>query len=70
MIKILGVKFDKTVLNEAWCSDVVSFNPVMKWRVHKSMLMHHRQIKYCANKALFDGVPTNLHITYQRVGDV
>ena len=47
MIKILGLKIVKSILSDAWCSDEVSFNPVIKWRVYKSMLMHHGLIKYC-----------------------
>jgi hypothetical protein len=34
MIKILGVKIVKFVLNDALCSDVVSFNPTCRWCVN------------------------------------
>jgi hypothetical protein len=33
MVKILGLKIIYFVRSDAWCSDVVEFNPTCKWCV-------------------------------------
>ena len=64
MIKILVVKIIMSVRMYARRSDVLIFNPVIKWCAYKNMLIHNRLIKRSES---WNGSSRG---TYQLVGDV
>ena len=46
MLKILEVQIVYPVQSDAWCSDVVSFNPAYRWCVHGVVYMFTTPYRY------------------------